>query len=157
MLASIPASILKHIRADPGIPPDSEKISHALGVAPPVPGVHHRNPSAPEGLVGLQDAHACFQGIKRPLAEDDDGDNVIAYVSRPRFLYEYDPNMVSVAVKRPTPRDVVFVAYARLAQAGVSPIGGTLGTITHWGFVEADRSERSLPIHYSSRYRTRLW
>jgi hypothetical protein len=31
MLASIPASILNHIRAGSGIPFDSEKISHALG------------------------------------------------------------------------------------------------------------------------------
>jgi hypothetical protein len=30
MLASIPASILNHIRAGSGIPFDSEKISHAL-------------------------------------------------------------------------------------------------------------------------------
>jgi hypothetical protein len=30
MLASIPASILNHIRHQSGIPPDSEKISHAL-------------------------------------------------------------------------------------------------------------------------------
>ena len=31
MLASIPASILNHIRHQSGIPPDSEKIGHALG------------------------------------------------------------------------------------------------------------------------------
>jgi hypothetical protein len=31
MLASNPASILNHIRDEPGIPSDSEKISHALG------------------------------------------------------------------------------------------------------------------------------
>src|ERR1043166_6936022 len=30
MLASSPASILNHIRAKPGIPPDSEKSGHAL-------------------------------------------------------------------------------------------------------------------------------
>jgi len=35
MLASIPASILNHIRDHQGIPSDSEKISHALGSLAP--------------------------------------------------------------------------------------------------------------------------
>jgi len=34
MLASFPASTLNHIRRKPGIPSDSEKISHALGPTP---------------------------------------------------------------------------------------------------------------------------
>jgi hypothetical protein len=36
MLASIPASILNHIRAGSGIPFDSEKISHALAGTTPI-------------------------------------------------------------------------------------------------------------------------
>lgn len=129
--------------------------SVVLGQAPPVPGVERRNNPQPKDLTSLQDAHACFRGIKRPLAEDDTGDNVIAYVLRPHFFYEYDPTMVSVASKIPVPRDVVFVVYARID--GESGTGEPRGTLTHWGFVESDRKALFLPISHASRYRTRLW
>jgi hypothetical protein len=91
------------------------------------------------------------------LAEDDDGANVAAYVLRPRYLYEYDPNMVSVALKVPVPRGVVFVVYSRLADAKTVVASGQTGVITHWDFVEADNANPKLPVNYSTRYRERLW
>jgi hypothetical protein len=70
-------------------------------------GVEHRNNPDPDDLIGLIQAHACFKGIERPLAEDDDGGDVIAYVLRPRFFYAYDPDMVSPALRVPVSRDLV--------------------------------------------------
>jgi len=128
-----------------------------LGSPPPVPGVDARNDFIAGALTSIKEAHACFRGIERPLAEDDDGRNVVAYVLRPRFFYEYDPNMVSVALKVPVPRDVVFVVYARLIDEKDVVSSGPVGVITHWGFVEADRSDPRLPVNHSSRYRERLW
>ena len=131
--------------------------SMILGRAPPVPGVDARNASLPGALISIADAHACFRGIERPLAEDDDGGDVVAYALRPQFFYQYDPNMVSVALKVPAPRDVVFVVYARLFDANKVVASAQIGVITHWDFVEADRADPKLPVHYSSRYRNRLW
>lgn len=136
--------------------PAFELWSNVLGVPPPVPGVEHRNEAHADDLTSLLQAHACFRGIERPLAEDNDGRNVIAYVLRPRFFYEYDPHMVSLAVKMPVPRDLLFVTYVRLSGEGVAS-DEPLGTITHWGFVEADPSDLRLPIAASTRYRERLW
>lgn len=130
-----------------------EMWSVILGVEPPVPGVGNRNRNIAGQLSSLMDAHALFQGIERPLAEDDEGADVIAYVIKPKFIYENSPNMVSVALKVPVPQDVVFVAYARLAQAET----GIRGTLTHWHFVEADPKDPLLPVDFSTRYRTRLW
>jgi hypothetical protein len=131
--------------------------SMVLGNPPPVPGVNHRNDLIPGPLTSIAEAHACFHGIERPLAEDDDGSDMVAYVLRPRFFYEYDPNMVSVALKVPVPRDVVFVVYARLCDAKSIAASGHTGVITHWGFVEADSADPKLPVNHKSRYRARLW
>jgi hypothetical protein len=131
--------------------------SMVLGCPPPVPGVGARNDHIPGALVSIAQAHACFRGIQRPLAEDDDGSDVVVYVLRPHFFYEYDPNMVSVALKVPVPRGVLFATYARLVDSDNSATMTGLGTITHWGFLESDRADPRLPINFKSRYRTRLW
>ena len=110
----------------------------------------------PGALTCLNQAHALFRGIKRPLAEDDEGADVLAYVLKPALFFEYSPDMVSVALKVPVPEGNVFVAYARLQGLDGGP-DEARGRITHWGFVEADKSDPDLPVDYASRYRTRLW
>ena len=105
-------------------------------------------------MICLNDAHALFRGIERPLAEDDQGANVLSYVLKPRWFYEYDPDMVSVALKVRVPKDLLFVTYARLE---TEKNGSVRGTITHWGFVEADPKSPDLPVNFSARYRERVW
>jgi hypothetical protein len=136
--------------------PIFELWSCVLGNPPPVPGCRHRNRNVAGKLTRLKEAHALFKGIERPLAEDDDGANVLAYVLKPKFMYAYDPDMVSVALKIPVPQDVVFVVYVRLNNPDDNS-RAVIGTITHWGFVEADPNDPTLPVEHSSRYRTRLW
>jgi hypothetical protein len=136
--------------------PAFELWSGVIGSPPPVPGVERRNNPDPNDLSSLIQAHACFRGIERPLAEDDDGANVVAYVLRPRFFYEYDPHMVSLALRVPVPRDLVFVTYARLFELE-GKADELVGVVTHWGFVEADPRNLRLPINSSTRYRERLW
>lgn len=131
--------------------------SMVVGKPPPVPGVQARNDLRPDELISATHAHACFRGIERPLAEDDDGSNVVAYILRPHVFYQYDPNMVSVALKQPVPRDVVFVVYARLRDQMEIEKSDEVGVITHWGFVEVDSAEPKLPVNYASRYGVRLW
>jgi hypothetical protein len=133
-----------------------EMWSIILGVEPPVLGAAHRNRKAKGELSKLADAHALFKGIQRPLADDDDGSQVLAYVLKPKFMYENNPDMVSVALKVAVPQDVVFVVYARLNKASDGP-SGARGTVTHWHFVEDDPAFPMLPVDFSSRYRTRLW
>jgi hypothetical protein len=130
--------------------------SMILGVEPPIIGCERRNRKIRGGLTKLADAHALFKGIKRPLAEDDEGAEVLAYVLKPKFMYENSPDMVSVALKVAVPQDVVFVVYARLNKATDGP-NAARGTVTHWHFVEADPASPALPVDFSSRYRAQLW
>ena len=53
------------------------------GKVPPVPGLV----GSSDGLMTLVDAHACFIGLKRPLAEDQGGDNIVAYILKPKHFY----------------------------------------------------------------------
>ena len=127
------------------------------GKAPPVPNISRYGIEANNGLVKLSAAHACFKGIHRPIAEDNNGDNVLAYILKPRFFYVYEANMVCVATKRDVPSDVVFVAYVRLDVPTWEEKSATAGVLTHWNFIESDNREPALPIKYTSRYNTRLW
>lgn len=123
------------------------------GRAPPVP---HRVPAPEDGLLSLFDAHACFQGVRRPIAEDQDGGSFIAYVLKPRcfFLYEPRPPLI-LCLKEQVPPDLVFVAYVRLDNP--SETNATKGVLTHWQFVEADERDALLPVGFDQRYVRQLW
>jgi hypothetical protein len=68
--------------------PVMELWSVVIGEPPPVPHVWtwQGNVPADIGLTRLTLAHACFHGIKRPLAEDDFGDDVFVFVLKPEFF-----------------------------------------------------------------------
>ena len=87
-----------------------------MGEPPPVPNVRSWGVNAPaeDGLTSLVEAHACFRGICRALAEDDKGDNVVIFILNPRYFYVHSTNMVCAAEKRSTPPGLVFAVHARL-------------------------------------------
>jgi hypothetical protein len=111
---------------------------------------------AEEGLITLVEAHACFRGIRRALAEDDNGENVAAYILQPRFFYEYRANLASTAVKLTVPAGLLYVVYARLDMPW-DVQNATVEVVTHGGFVEPDPDNPSLPIDHASRYAAKLW
>ena len=127
--------------------------SMVIGQPPPVPGVQDSG----EELTCLTDAHACFRGIQRPRAEDNDGSNVIIYVLRPSVFYVHDPNMRTVAQLRELPRNLVFTVFVRMDEPFALGAGDT-GIVTHWQFVEAEIvGSIFLPQNAGTRYEERLW
>ncbi|HEX4197587.1 MAG TPA: hypothetical protein VHZ26_09095 [Caulobacteraceae bacterium] len=121
--------------------------------APPVP---HQESDPDAGLIGISDAHACFQGIKRPIAADNDGAAVLAYVLKPTFFYVYElRSPIVLTLKEPVPNDLVFMAYVRLDEPSLG--SGVRGVLTHWQFVEADPADLRLPVNFRNRYTKRLW
>lgn len=133
--------------------PAYEFWSVLAGKAPPVP---HREADAEVGLTSLFDAHACFQGVKRPVAEDGDGAQFVAYILKPKwfFHYEFKPPLV-LSTKRAVPDDLVFVAYVRLDEPAET--NGKKGVLTHWHFVEADPRDPTMPVGFDERYVRQLW
>lgn len=123
------------------------------GKPPPVP---HREEKPDDGLITLFDAHACFQGVRRPIAEDGDGARFVAYVLKPRYFFAYDPRPpLMMTIKEAVPEDLVFVAYLRLDEPADTDV--IKGVLTHWHFVEADEKDGRLPVDYEHRYVKRLW
>jgi hypothetical protein len=114
------------------------------------------NDPAEEGLTTLVEAHGCFRGILRALAEDDRGDHVVAFILKPKFYYKRVTNLVCRAAKRVTPDDLVYVVHGRL-DVPLDPKCATIGVITHGGFVVTDRFDPVLPEDHSTRYVERLW
>ncbi len=125
-----------------------------MGEPPPVNAVRAVLP-----LCRIDQAHACFQGIQRPLAEDDIGENVVSYILKPRNFYRFEASQAMACVATPfeVPADLVFVAYARLDVPYEPTIGGIVGTLTHWSFVESDPADAMLPVDWNTRYKRRLW
>lgn len=132
---------------------------NVFGRPPPVPNVEAWGPNVPaaEGLFSLAHAHACFQGVKRPWAEDNEGENVLAYVLEARFLYRYEPNMVCVARKAAVPEGLLYVVHVRLDQPYSAASEFPRGVVTHGGLVESDPNSLQLPIEHADRYTRRLW
>ena len=123
------------------------------GKAPPVP---HHVENADHDLVSLLDAHACFQGICRPVGEDDGGDQFVVYVLKPKFFFAYGFTAPLVFTTRePVPHDLVFLAFVRLDEP--SDTGTVRGVLTHWDFVEADERNEMMPADFDTRFRKLLW
>jgi hypothetical protein len=139
--------------------------SLVLGRLPPVPNASRLGSqlqSCP--LTSLEDAHACFRGVKRPIADDNHGFDVFAFITKPKFYAKYAPGMVCQVALAPVPSDLVFVTYVRIDHnAGgrkrlrSEPGARLTGIVTHWGLVEACPLNPDLPIDHEERYRTRVW
>lgn len=137
--------------------PTFELWSSVLGLPPPVPGIGaSKNHPRFAGLSSLKMAHACFEGLKRPIGNQDGGDGLVVYVTKPKCAYRFQPDMTGVAEKFDVPEDVVFLTCVRL---DVPYETGAIasGVVTHWLFCEADLENGNLPIDYSTRFVRRLW
>lgn len=108
-----------------------------------------------DSLVSLADAVACYQGLRRPCGDDDNGDERVIFILNPLefFEYQFRPPIVHVNRRR-VPSDLVFAAYARL---DLPSEGGVRGVVTHWEFLEACPVDGALPIDHGDRYRQLLW
>lgn len=133
--------------------------SIVLGAPPPVMNVESYTPNLPakEGLTDLKRAHACFQGIERKMADDNEGEKVLVYVLKPAFFYEFQYEMACMARKRPVPDDLIFAVYVRLDRLYANGGSAINGAVSHWHFIEADPAAPMLPRDHGSRYRRRHW
>lgn len=136
--------------------PAYEFWSILAGQLPPVPGADRLVEYGDQDLSKLMDAHACFQGVKRPCADDGDGSQIVAFILKPSSFFAFDPRPpVPRMNKKKVDKDLVFVAYARLDEpCGAAP---HMGVLISWEFVEADDNDQSLPHDYANRFVNRLW
>jgi hypothetical protein len=138
--------------------------SLVIGQLPPVP-----NASKFSDLIeqldahALQNAHACFKGVRRPVADDKLGLDQFVFITKPRVHFRYVPSMVCVMEEDEIPSDVVLATYVTMdfpvGRPGPSRRQNVPfeGIITRSHFIEADPNDAQLPIQYEERYQRRLW
>ena len=127
--------------------------ARVLGERPPIWG----NVEDPKcELKGIAFANACFLGVNRPIGEDNQGNDVLAYIVKPEWYYIHEPSMTGVVKLRTVPLDLVFVVYVKL-DAPYNDGGGNEGVVTHWSTVESDKLNPYLPRDHSKRFSHRLW
>ncbi|MDP3406740.1 hypothetical protein [Bosea sp. (in: a-proteobacteria)] len=112
-------------------------------------------------LMSIRDAHACFRGLKRPLADDNHGFDVYSFITKPEFYVRHKPALACQGEIAPVAAGLVFVTHVRIDVVGRSrhkqEASSASGVITHWGFVEASPNEPLLPIDFEERYRKQAW
>ena len=134
--------------------------SMVLGELPPVANVgRHSDYSQLLKQQSLENAHAAFRGVKRPVGDDARGFDHVVFITNPRVHFIYSPDMVCVIKPEEIPDDVVLATYVKLDFPEGRPNSARSkvtinGIITHWELVESDEG---LPVRSSERYRKRLW
>jgi hypothetical protein len=118
----------------------------------------------------LRQAHALFQGLKRPLNHQGLDKSVHAYVTHPPFSYTF-VDRTSAPLPTPKPKRSVFVVYAKFlppddpelqdAIGDLDP-AGVVGLIPWWEWTFADISpsqpdDLPLPSNHKVRYVRRRW
>jgi hypothetical protein len=139
--------------------------SCVVGLPPPVPNISSVGSALRTvSLLSLRDAHACFRGVKRPVGDDDTGWDMVVYISKPQWFFEFEPSLACIAKLTKAPDDLVFATCVRLDnprgesyEEGTKKRAPARGVITHWEFVEADPSDKNLPCGHKERFRRRLW
>lgn len=131
-----------------------EAFYNVCGILPPVNNIGHhekKHSPFPDGWGGMKHAHVIFRGVRRPLTEDGIDKKIYVYAVSPRFVYEYVPDMVCCAKRKPAPKGAVFVAYV------VFNTDFSKGEILNWEWVVADQEKPNYPANYKVRYDEEVW
>lgn len=132
---------------------------HLVGEMPPVNNAYHYPQTIfPNAVIrSLKDAHACFKGVKRPLNQEDDGEEVCVYVIATPQTVRWKSDMACVAAIVDCPTNAVFTVHVRSAASLQMGVSDVWGAITKWEFVNADAERPTLPENYTERYGELLW
>lgn len=131
--------------------------AHLLGQLPPF-----TNASIAQGdgvsisFTTLEDATACFMGVKRPYMDRDNGENVLTYVLPVSGTVEYHPRMAAPIRGAPVPQDVVLTVQVCLTDPLQNDDTGLCGTVTRMEFVRSEAGT-NLPVDHFERYGNQCW
>ncbi len=134
--------------------------SMVIGQLPPLPGVSRYADLEKElKRQSLENAHAAFRGVRRPVGDDPNGFDHVVFITNPSVHFFYEPDMVCLIKPGEIPDDVVLATYVKLDFPEGRPTAARQkvsvgGVITHWELIERDGN---LPVRSTERYRRQLW
>lgn len=119
-----------------------------LGYPPPYNnvGYHEKDSEEVDDSKGILDAHAVFQGLKRPHIDEDGDKQVYIYICKPAFCYKRIVNMTCTIKRAPFPDGAVFAIYLNLDD------DGSTGEVFNWEFVKCDADDPTMPEDFKNRY-----
>lgn len=132
--------------------------AHVVGRLPPINNAHVilADPAVPT-ICTLHNSVACFQGVKRPLDMDDDGNLMRAYILNPKVTIEYDPGLACVARTVQVPEQVVAMVLVKPVLPLQKQTKSVTGQVTRIEFVLRDEREPTLPKGARTRFGQQLW
>lgn len=110
-------------------------------------------------LTNLDDAYACYEGIKRPHDDEDNGDSVLVYVLRPAVTIERQVSMACLARAIVPIQKSVLTALVRTKLPIQSVNHAIDGCVTRleWVSAETEGDNEMLPRNAKMRYRVKHW
>jgi len=115
------------------------------------------------GTYGLLEAHALFQGIKRPRTGQGKDESILIYVMNHAHTYIYQNNnrfSVTGPTRARRPSHSVFVAYVELLEEpelGMKGGSEAAGRVLFWEWVRSSDDDPLLPVSCETRYTKRHW
>lgn len=133
--------------------------AHLAGEMPPVNNAELvRRTDYPDAeFRSLQDAHACFKGVKRQYDHDDYGGDIYVFVINTPFTVRWEPKMHTVVGYHPAPDGTLLTVQVRQRSTLHECSPGLWGAIAKWEFVNADRDQVGYPEGYDKRYDKLAW
>lgn len=132
--------------------------AHVVGRLPPINNAHVilADPAVPT-ICTLHDSVACFQGVKRPLDADDDGNLMRAYILNPNVTIEYDPGLACVARTVQIPAGIIAMVLVKPILSLQKHGKSVTAQVTRIEFVLKDEREPTLPKGVRDRFSQQLW
>lgn len=126
-----------------------------MGEKPPVNNIGKHENYKDMPLTPLIEAHQVWKGIRRACNDQDEGDDIYIYVTKPRYTYERVADIACMAIRVAVPDDEVLTVFVKLSQNsldGDEPVGQIIG----WKFFNTE-PDKLTPIGSTNRYKERIW
>jgi hypothetical protein len=134
--------------------------AHVVGELPPINNISRLLESdlAPT-LTTLNDAVACFRGVKRPYDDEPNGDSVLIYVLNPAASIEYEVDMACVAKAVKVPANTALTVQVKPRKSLQISANNVDGIVTRLEFVSCGGGDNQiiLPKRHADRYGELLW
>lgn len=107
-------------------------------------------------LMTLDDASACYEGIKRPLDDENNGSSVLIYILKPDVTIERSASMTCMARAAIPPNNSVLTVLVRTNQGLQDDCGDIDGCVTRLEWVFSGDND-FLPKDADTRYDKKYW
>lgn len=133
--------------------------ANLYGEIPPINCIGHHEGGNKPPLVSLAKAHRLYRGLQRGCNSKDNGEDVLIYITEPRYTYEWANSQVCVAKCVELEDKTVMATYVRMFSGKTSEDRGVpKGEVIGWDFITGVLDDKILvPEDSGNRYKEVVW